>query len=230
MTRLILVCLLLLPTHLLAEGSGALLPALPEAEARKWPAIGRVVDPGNLGRGFCSGALVAPNIVLTAGHCARANTPDEPERQLQFLAGALNDTVAARRRVIEQVPHPAYFATGRHTPDYDVGLWILDAPITDITPLPLGIAASDTFALLGYHRLIPYRLSGRKDCPLRGQSRTQLTLGCRVITGNSGSPILQIGPAGIEVVAVTSSQDGADAIAAPIGPWVHEVIHARAAQ
>ncbi|MEM8655258.1 MAG: trypsin-like serine protease [Pseudomonadota bacterium] len=227
MTRLILACLLILPTQLWADG---LMPALPEPDARMWPAIGRVVDPRDLGRGFCSGTLVAPNIVLTAGHCARAGTPDDPDAQLQFLAGAFNDTVVVRRRIIEQVPHPTYFASGHHSPDHDVGLWVLDTPVTDITPLPLGAATADSYALLGYHRLIPYRLSGRTDCPLRSKSRTRLTVGCRVVGGNSGSPVLQIGPEGAAVVAVTSSQDGGDAIAVPIGPWVREVIHTRTTQ
>lgn len=35
-------------------------------EGREWSAVGRL-DIG--GRGFCTGALIAPDIVLTAAHC-----------------------------------------------------------------------------------------------------------------------------------------------------------------
>ncbi|MEO9574191.1 MAG: trypsin-like serine protease [Tateyamaria sp.] len=192
---------------------------LPEDKAADWPAIGRVFDPKNPNRGFCSGALVAPNLVLTAGHCAGGTASKDRDAQTVFLAGAFNSTVFASRRIVERIRHPDYRKSGQHSPEADIGLWKLDSPITDITPLPLGRPQQDTLALLGYHRLAPYRLSGRTDCPVRKAAADLFVLGCRVISGNSGSPVLQLGPDGAELVGVVSSQSGGDAIAVSIGPW-----------
>ena len=225
MKRLLLLLLTAWPAH--AGEDLTPLGPLPEAEAREWPAIGRVFDPLNPNHGFCSGALVAPDVVLTAGHCAGFTARKRPEEQQQFLAGAFNSETAATRRIVGLRRNPAYLSAGHHTPDFDIGLWFLDSPIDDITPFTLGAADGDAFALLGYHRAVPFRLSGRTDCPLKGQARGLLTIGCRVISGNSGSPVLQIGEDGRhEIVAVASSQAGSNAIAVNVGSWVREVLHA----
>lgn len=199
---------------------------VPDAQARDWPAIGRVIDPLDPDRGFCSGTLIAPNVVLTAGHCSGGTARQAPDEQLRFLAGAFNSETAATRRIVGKKRNPAYFNTGRHAPDFDIGLWVLDSPIQDVEPLPLGRPDSTSFALLGYHRMIPFRLSGRTDCLLKAISDGLLTVGCSVIGGNSGSPVLQARADGsYEVVAVTSSQDGDRAIAVRIGAWVLEALH-----
>ena len=218
---MILRLLLLICAALPAAGESHLTPMLPlpEDEAARWPAIGRVFDPKDPDRGFCSGALVAPNLVLTAGHCSGGNSPEDPSAQTVFLAGAFNSTVVARRRIVKQIRNPDYRRSGQHAPEADIGLWKLDSPIANIDPLPLGRPQQDTLALLGYHRLAPYRLSGRTDCPLLDNAPGLFILGCRVISGNSGSPVLQFGPDGAELVGVVSSQSGGDAIAVTIGAW-----------
>ncbi len=218
---MILRVLLFICVALPAVGESHLTPMLPlpETEAANWPAIGRVFDPNDPGRGFCSGALVAPNLVLTAGHCSGGTASDDPDAQTVFLAGAFNSTVIARRRIVERIRHPDYRRSGQHSPQADIGLWKLDSPITDIAPFPLGRRQQDTLALLGYHRLAPFRLSGSTDCAVRDATPDLFVLGCRVISGNSGSPVLQLGPDGAELVGVVSSQSGGDAIAVSIGPW-----------
>ena len=218
---MILRILLFLCAAVAAKAESHLTPMLPvpEDQAADWPAIGRVFDPKKPDRGFCSGALVAPNLVLTAGHCAGGTASKDPENQALFLAGAFNSDVVASRRIVERIKHPDYRKDGQHTPEADIGLWKLDSPIEDINPFPLGKPQQNTLALLGYHRLAPFRLSGRTDCPLRTIADDLFVLGCRVISGNSGSPVLQLGPDGAELVGVVSSQSGGDAIAVTIGPW-----------
>ncbi len=225
-------CALGLASMAQAQDLIPLLP-LPEEDARQWPAIGRAFDPNNPGRGFCSGALIAPDLVLTAGHCAGGTASPDPAQQSLFQAGIFNSDAVAERRIIARTRHPAYKIDGQHRPDNDVGLWFLDSPITNITPLPLSTLDTngppDTLALLGYHRAVPFRLSGRKDCKHLGSGNGLTTVGCRVVSGNSGSPILQQTETGWEIVAVTSSQSGPNAIAVRLGNWLREAVQAHLA-
>mgnify|MGYP000167946767 CR=1 FL=1 len=63
----------LLAAAFLALSTGAAprkeLPALPLEDHPAWQAVGRLNTKGYNRRGMCSGALVAPDLVLTAAHC-----------------------------------------------------------------------------------------------------------------------------------------------------------------
>jgi hypothetical protein len=79
--------------------------------------------------GLCSGTLVTPTVVLTAGHC------------LSF--GLTRAAIAIFPDGVTEVDRSA-FAAAVH-PDFtlsriavaDVGVLVIDPPITDVTPLPL---------------------------------------------------------------------------------------------
>jgi secreted trypsin-like serine protease len=82
---------------------------------------------------FCSGTLITPTVVLTAGHC------------LSF--GATHAAIAVFPDGVTEVDRPA-FAAAVH-PDFDlgriavddVGILVVDPPITGVTPAPLAAAA-----------------------------------------------------------------------------------------
>jgi secreted trypsin-like serine protease len=104
----------------------------PDTE-NQFPFVGLVITPASGGGYYiCSGTLVEPNVVLTAGHCA-----DNPAPYLvSFTQGAPYDF-----RLGYAVPHPNW--TGRLTvPNTnDVGVVVLYDAVTDITPAriaPLG--------------------------------------------------------------------------------------------
>ena len=88
----------------------------------------------------CTGTLVAPHMVLTAGHCTLAQVV---EGASVVFGSSLNDPVATLP-VTQAVTHPQFDPT---TLANDVGILILasDAPVA---PVPLGTGAPDVGATL----------------------------------------------------------------------------------
>jgi MYXO-CTERM domain-containing protein len=102
-----------------------------------------VVDQGR--RGMCTGTLVAPDVVLTAAHCIAPNIL-RYQSQSQVTANTivayntvnlLNGNFQAAT-VRDTIPHP-FSRPG----DPDVGLVLLNQPITGVTPTPLNLLAAD---------------------------------------------------------------------------------------
>ena len=92
------------------------------------------------GGGFCTGTLVADNVVLTAGHCV-----EQPVAAFYTGAGRATPDVGPvpvdgldAHEVIDQKAYPDYQSADRcPNPTYDVALLRLRRPITSITPLSL---------------------------------------------------------------------------------------------
>lgn len=115
--------------------SGAVTAPIYNGEATQaFPAVVAVLVLNTDGSaGLCSGTLVTPTVVLTAGHC------------LSF--GLKSAAVAIFPDGVMEVDRPA-FAAAVH-PDFslariaiaDVGVLVIDPPVTDVTPLPLATTA-----------------------------------------------------------------------------------------
>ncbi|MEO8703995.1 MAG: trypsin-like serine protease [Kofleriaceae bacterium] len=138
MPRVLAVALLLASSVASAENSG---PGtfVPAREPDPTVVGGNQVPPGKwpdtvavLGEGSCSGTLIAPDVVLTAGHCADIHPTRVIANSTNYVDGGTSATV---KTVTE---YPSWDTS------YDVAVIVLNSPITGVTPRKLGTAC--TFA------------------------------------------------------------------------------------
>ena len=201
------------------------LEALSTSDAtRGWEAVGRI----DIGKSaFCSGALIAPDLVLTAAHCLydKATRQPYPANDFKFLAGWRNGRAVAYRGVKRAMAHPDYVYQGPESVDGvrdDLALLQLDQPIrlASITPYATGDDPQDGDRV----EVVSYAFdrsevpSLQEACHVLGPQPGMTVFSCSVDFGSSGAPIFKIVNGQPQIVSVVSAKAELDGRKVSIGP------------
>ncbi|SMX33532.1 Trypsin [Maliponia aquimaris] len=218
MRYLLIFCFWLLGSAVGAQGLFSMESA---QDGRRWEGVGRLELAG---KGFCTGALIAPRMVLTAAHCLfdPATGARLPVEQMQFLAGWRNGRAAAYRYVRRAVPHPDFVYRGPLNPDrvqLDLALLELQHPIrnTSIQPFATdhGPAQGARVGVVSYAHDRSEAPSLQELCEVLARQEGMVVLSCAVDFGASGSPVFALdGDGAPRIVSVVSSK--AEANGAPV--------------
>jgi len=176
-----------------------------------WEAVGRV-DIGSTG--FCTGVLLRPDIVLTAGHCLFS--PETGERNdptsIVFRSGLRDGKSVVERKVARGVVHPEYQYQGNDGLQqirYDIALLQLASPIPAATAAPYLIQSfsglGDEVAVVSYALGRENALSQQRRCGVLGRRDGLIAFSCDVTFGSSGAPVFDMSGDRGRIVSIISS-------------------------
>ena len=203
-------------------------------EAKAWQGVGRI---NMRGAGFCTGAMIAPDLVLTAAHCmynpqtgALLNPSD-----IEFLAGWRSGRAGAQRKARRFVVHKDY-APGRDVKidkvSSDIAIIQLELPITGNFIKAFEYYSKprigDDVKVVSYAQDRSEAPSIEEPCQVIDIDPRALILSCNVDYGASGSPIFIIDQGVPKIASVVSAKAVVDgqkvALGASLGAPLEELL------
>lgn len=194
-------------------------PAAAEQSSRlgNLDAIGRLVVAQ---KSMCTGALVAPDLVLTAAHCLYDTSSGHrlSEVDMVFQAGVSSGRAKFTRAVEASWHHEDYeFRRGRNAKvDNDLAMLKLTRPLSSKHVKPIAFEApikrSDALSVVAYNFRNLDDPNIIHPCNVLARRNDTVVISCQVDFGASGAPVLSVvkgqAPSIVSVISAKADMGG----------------------